>query len=198
MAQEVVSPTLARLAKEAGYKYAEQIARILEEEERRQLEAAAAERLRRSRRRPEWYRDFWIMHEVEWHRGQGMSLKAALNKVSKLRKLSFDTVRKVYKKEKYPTTKRLAPKAVERDWRKFFRRQPGPLADRDLREFFRRHPDALKWLRKRELERLQREMEGLCRQGEMDMMPSRIERLRQLRSQIEDLRQPEEDLTSSQ
>jgi hypothetical protein len=195
MAREVVDPTLARLAAQAGVSYerAEQVVNELYKKEvERQFEAAAAERLRRPGRRPEWYRNFWLMHEVERERAQGMNLKPALEKIRKAHKLSFGTLRKAHEKEKYPT-KRRAPNAVERDWRKFFRRQPGALTDLDLREFFRRHPGALEWLRKRELERLQGEIEDLRRQGDMDKMPSRIEDLRRLRNQIEVLRRLEED-----
>jgi len=172
MAQEVVNPTLARLAKQAGVsiEFVEQVARrlILDEEVKRQLEADEAERRRQPGRRPEWYRDYWMMLEVEWHRGQGMSRKAALDKVGKARKLSPDTVRKAYKKAKFPT-KRPAPSAVERLMK------VTPETDRDVREFFRRHPSALDLLLKREMERLQRKMD-------------------ETRSQIEDLRRQEEDI----
>jgi hypothetical protein len=102
-------------------------------------------------RRPEWLRDFWMMHEVERHRGQ-MSMKEAVYKVSKDYKRSPRTVRKVYKREKLPT-KRLTPETLERQWREFFRRhwralqtdlnRRALLTDGDWGKLLRRHPRAL-------------------------------------------------------
>ena len=180
MAREVVDPTLAQLAAQAGvsYEVAEQAARelFLKEEVKRQLEADAAERRRRPGRRLQMLRDFWIMHEVEWHRAQGMYRETAVGKVAEARKLRDRTVLNIYKAQAdrggagYQRMVALAGRAagfpflVHSHHSHMLR----------LRELYRCHPGAL-------VEFMQRQLEVLKTNGwerDAEDLQSRIEDMR--------------------
>ena len=126
---------------------------MLDEEVERRIAADLAERQRRPGRRPEGFRDLWIMHKIEWHRAQGKGLKITLDEVSKSQKLSVDTVRKIYKKTKY-RAKRRDPTAMGVLY------GVTPSTDRELRDHYRRDPDALLRLMAWELDRRSRAEKG--------------------------------------
>jgi hypothetical protein len=144
----------------------DEVERLIKEKVDRRIAASAAKRAAQPGRRPELLRDYWITHQVEWHRVQGKKKrKTVFAAVGKPRDLSEHTIRKIYKKHKLPT-KRREPNPLEKLM------GITPMTDRELRELYRRDPTAL------------------LRQMEMQLT-SLQEKARQ---QAEDLRRQEEEL----